>query len=188
MQARTRMIFSAAEYRALDDASDDKNEFIDGRIIAMAGGSPDHNAIVVNISAELRAGLRRCGGGCRVFSSDQRVQITASGNCVYPDVTVACPPAHFDGQTLLNPRVIVEVLSPSTADYDQGEKLARYLTLPSVTDVLLVSQDTRRVEHHRRAGPGASSREVVTAGAIKIDALGVEVPLDEIYHLVELPR
>lgn len=187
MHARTRTQFTAAEYLALDDASEWKNELIDGRILAMAGGSRAHSLIAMNISAELRAALKGCGRPCEVYTSDRRVQLASSDSFVYPDASVACPPVEFDGHSLLNPRVIIEVLSPSTEDYDRGEKLARYLAIPSVTDVLLIAQDARRVEHHRRAGPGGSSKEVVTSGVIAIESLGVEVALDEIYYLVDLP-
>lgn len=187
MHARARWRFTEAEYLAIEEASDQKHEFIDGQVIAMAGGSEPHNVISLNIGAELRAGLRRAGCSCRAYSSDQRIAVQSRGTYVYADASVACQPIESDGQTLLNPRVVVEVLSPSTRDDDRGTKLAGYLSIPSVTDVLLVEQHIQRVEHHRRVGPGASSCEVVTAGAVKFEGLGFEIPLSEIYFSVELP-
>lgn len=179
MHARARPHYTEAEYLALEDASDRKHEFIDGEIIAMAGGSARHNAISLNVGGALTARLK--GRPCRAFSSDQRVATAAGGDYVYPDIVVGCPPFDLDGATLRNPRLVVEVTSPSTRQHDQSTKLRIYQSIASVTDVLLVEQDTQRVEHHRRVGAETWMMQPVTEGAVTLTGLEVELPLDEIY-------
>src|SRR5690606_31274388 len=119
-----------------------KHEFLDGLVWAMAGGSPEHAAIAANIVALLVNQL--AGRRCRVFSSDLRVRVKATGLATYPDVTVVCEQLELDpddpkGHTVTNPKLLVEVLSPSTAEYDRGEKLDHYRQIESLEVILLVA-------------------------------------------------
>jgi Uma2 family endonuclease len=152
--ARPRFTFE--DYLALEDGSPSKHEFLDGSVWAMAGGTPDHAAIAANIIASL--GSQLLDRPCRVYTSDLRVRVSATGLATYPDVTVVCgaratDPEDSKGNTVVNPKVIVEVLSPSTEDYDRGEKLAHYKKLASLEEILLVAHDAPRVERwYRRKG------------------------------------
>jgi len=135
------------QYLEQERLAETKSEFVDGEVFAMTGASPAHNLITGNIIRELGNQLKK--RPCRVYSSDQRVQLANA--YVYPDITVVCGrPEFHDTDNLLNPTLIVEVLSPSTADYDQGGKFARYRQLPSLQEYLLVSQDRIQVTHYHR--------------------------------------
>lgn len=141
---------TAEEYLAMDLACEGKLEYLNGVVVAMAGASPRHNLIALNLGASLRGLLRGC---CTVFLSDQRVRISATDAYVYPDVSVACGALRFSEdrpRSLLNPSMVAEVLSPSTEEHDRGAKLAHYRRHPSVREVLLVSEHERRVECYRR--------------------------------------
>src|SRR5437763_840040 len=119
-----RRSFSFRDYLELEAASNTKHEYSAGEIYAMAGGSPAHAALSMAVGGALLAQLR--GGPYRVYSSDLRVRVSATGLATYPDVTVVCGPEEHDAQsesTVINPAVLVEVLSPSTEEYDRGEKL-----------------------------------------------------------------
>lgn len=145
--------YAPDEYLALERLASYKSEYLHGEIFAMAGASYEHNLLVANVLGELRDALRR--GPCRAVASDLRVQVAAAGMYTYPDVVVICEQPQFADatlDTLLNPSVIVEVLSPSTELYDRGEKFAHYQRLPSLTDYVLVAQDKMRVEHYVRRG------------------------------------
>src|SRR5919198_4874617 len=119
--------YTPEEYLALERAARHKSEYVNGRIYALAGASRAHNLIVVNVSAELRAQLR--GRPCETYASDMRVKVSQTGLYTYPDVVVVCGEPRFEDaqvDTLLNPTVIIEVLSESTESYDRGEKFAHY--------------------------------------------------------------
>lgn len=179
MYARAIPHHTVADYLAFERASDQKNEFVDGQIIAMAGGSLAHNAITLNIASGLHT--RLMGRPCRAFSSDTRVSIEVGDAFFYPDAIVACPPYERRDLSLVAPRVVVEVLSPSTARYDRETKAPLYRSIPTVTDLLLVEQSSQRVEHHRRADGGEWSVAVITEGSVELRALEVALPLAEIY-------
>jgi Uma2 family endonuclease len=139
------------EYLRLERAAQQKSEFVDGEILAMAGGSLRHSALAVNWSAALIPKLP--GGSCRVFSSDMRVRTSVSGAHVYPDLSVVCgTPEIFQGTTdvLTNPKVVVEVLSASTAKYDRGKKFDLYREISSLADYVLVHTASPHVEHFAR--------------------------------------
>lgn len=131
--------YSFREYVAVADGANIKLEFVDGEICAMAGGSPEHAAIAANIGAALSAQLR--GRGCRVHSSNLRIRVRETGLAAYPDVSIVCDRIERDPEdanTVKNPKVLVEVPSPSTEDYDRGEKLAHYKRLAGLTAIVLV--------------------------------------------------
>jgi Uma2 family endonuclease len=176
------------EYLALERTGLDKHELLHGEIVAMAGGSPKHNAITSNVSRAL--GNRVAARGCLVFSSDQRIHIEGTGLYTYADVSVTCDKPRFHPKhpdNLLNPKVIVEVLSGSTEGYDHGAKFAHYQRLASLAEYVLVAQDERRVDHYRRLETGQWLLTVHEgdAAVVALPALGCEVSFGEIYENVE---
>jgi len=150
----TTTALSWVEYLALDEASEERHEFINGQVFAMGGATLRHNRIVLNAGMALDRALR--GKPCVAVAGAQRVYVEETRMASFPDVTVVCGPASRmpDGRTLLNPSLLVEVLSPSTADYDRGAKLRHYMRIPSFVEYLVIATDERRVEHHRRLEPG----------------------------------
>jgi Uma2 family endonuclease len=172
-----------AEYLALEEASNTKHEFLDGEIYGMAGGTPEHAALSVAVSSALLTQLR--GGPCRVYSSDLRVRVLATGLATYPDVTVVCGELKRDPEspsTVVNPRVVVEVLSDGTEAYDRGQKLDHYRRIPSLTAVVLVSHRSPAVEVWERSSDDAWHRREYRPGqAAEIESLPARLPVDEIY-------
>lgn len=133
-----------AEYLAAERTAAEKSEYINGHVYAMAGASRVHNLIVVNTVSELRTQLR--GGRCEAYANDMRVKVERTGIYTYPDVIGLCEEPRFEDEnvdTLLNPTVIIEVLSPSTERCDRGEKFAHYRRLESLREYILVAQDIR---------------------------------------------
>lgn len=174
--------YTFREFIAHDDASSTKHEYLGGQIYAMAGGSPEHSALIAAITGHLAAGLR--GGPCRVHSSDLRVRVQQTGLTTYPDVTVVCGAWERDADdrnTITNPSLLVEVLSPSTERYDRGEKLAHYQRIPSLRACVLVAHDRRELQVYTRGseaepwlestfGPGQSA-SIDGMPALEVDAL-----------------
>ncbi|MCW5853299.1 MAG: Uma2 family endonuclease [Anaerolineae bacterium] len=155
MAALPRSQITPERYLAMDRQAATKNEYLDGEIVAMAGASLVHNLIVANVVGELRQQLR--ARPCRVYPSDVRVLIPTSGNYVYPDASVVCgepkvADVHFD--ILLNPTLVVEVLSGATEAADRGKKFEGYRKLPSLQEYLLIAQDTARLERYVRQASG----------------------------------
>ena len=153
MSTLAQQYYTPEEYLALERKAEYKSEYINGEIYAMSGASRAHILITVNLTRELSTQLR--GRPCEVYASDMRVKVSPTGMYTYPDVAAVCGEARFeDGQvdTLTNPSVIIEVLSPSTEAYDRGEKFAHYRKLQSLAEYVLVAQDKMRVEHFARHG------------------------------------
>lgn len=177
--------FSFDEYLLLEEDSRTKHEFLDGQVWAMAGGSPEHAAIAMNIGTLLGNALR--GKPCRTYSSDLRVRVEETGLGTYPDLAVICGQVELDPhdprrQTAVNPKVLVEVLSPSTEDYDRGEKLGHYKRIPSLAEVMLVAHDRREVEIVRRESDGTWSREIAAGdGVAYLRSLDCRLPVSDIY-------
>lgn len=185
MVAPVRQRFDFEAYVLLEEGSPVKHEFLDGVVWAMAGGSPAHARIASNVARQLGNQLE--GRRCTVFTSDLRVRVTPTGLATYPDVTVVCRPLELDPDdvkhhTVTNPKVIVEVLSPSTEDYDRGEKLGHYRQVSSLEMVLLVGYDARRVEVWRRADGRWSSDVIAEDETIDVVPLGCTLSLAEIYR------
>jgi len=178
--------FTEDEYLMLERASDSRSEFLDGQIFAMSGGSRAHSLIAGNLAGFFRAALR--GGPCETHQSDMRLEVKGSGLYTYPDVMVACAPldlADEHADTLRNPILLVEVLSPSTEAYDRGEKLLRYQRLPSLRHYLLVAQDQPRIDHYQRADEVWRIESVVGLEAqLALDALGLTLDLATVYERV----
>lgn len=184
--------YTYREYLALDEASNVKLEYLGGQIFAMAGGSPEHAALQAMIPSLLYPQFPQFpqfpqlrGGPCRVFASDLRIRVAATGLATYPDVTVVCGPREFDqddANTVVNPTVLFEVLSPSTEAYDRGEKFESYKRLPSLRHYVLVAQDAPRVEVWTRDDDDAWSVLSVGAGEVAtLQALGATLDVDELY-------
>lgn len=186
MAQAVRQRFTVDEYLIVEEQGEIEHEFLDGQVWAMAGGSPEHAAIAANLAALFTTALR--GQRCRVFSADLRVRILATGLATYPDLTIVCErlepdPADRSGHTVTNPRVVVEVLSPSTEDYDRTEKLGHYRQVPSLAEIVLVAHDRRAVEVVRRGADGAWTREQVTGdGVARLTSLGCGLPLTEVHR------
>lgn len=143
--------YTPEEYLALERKAEGKNEYFAGEIFAMSGASERHNLITLNIAAALHAQFR--GRPCRAYVSDLRVKVSPTGLYTYPDVVALCGKAQFDneqGDTLLNPEVIIEVLSPSTEAYDRGGKFGHYRKLASLHEYVLISQEEPHVELYVR--------------------------------------
>lgn len=176
-----------AEYLASERAADQKHEFVNGAIFAMAGASRAHNRIATNVTGELYGQLR--GGTCEVFGSDMRVKVSATGLYTYPDVVVVCGEAIFEDSevdTLLNPTAIIEVLSPSTEAYDRGDKFAHFRRLESLREYVLIAQDRRRIEQFLRQEDGRwLLGEVSESGAtVRLESIGCDLALSDIYSRV----
>jgi Uma2 family endonuclease len=178
--------FSFDEYVELVDERSMKLEFLDGQIFAMSGGTPQHAAITAAITTLLTIALQ--GKPCRVYSPDLRIRSKATGLATYADVTVVCGQIELDPEdpkkhTVLNPIVLVEVLSPSTEEYDRGDKLAHYKTIPSLQEVILVASERQEIEILQRERDGTWSQHRVSGEEIaKSIALGCDLPLAEIYR------
>jgi Uma2 family endonuclease len=177
------------EYLAFDRASEFRNELLDGEIVAMSGGSMSHARLGMSISNQLYNALQ--GSDCETFASDFRVRVSPR-MYTYPDAIVVCgKPLLADGRkdTLLNPRVIIEVLSPSTEHYDRGMKFQNYRAIESLQDYILVSQDQIRIEQFTRGDARSwTLRDYQSAGeTLRIESVGVSIPIARIYERVELP-
>src|SRR5579884_1204814 len=183
-QAAHRVHYTRAEYIALERAANVRHEFLDGVIYAMAGGSPEHAAIAGNVITVLNVALR--GRPCRVHSSDLRVRVLATGLETYPDVTVVCGRAEVDAEdknVVTNPVVVVEVTSPSTEEYDRGEKLEHYKRIASLREVLFVSHGEQALQVVRRMPDGSwTVHEARSGGAVSLESLEVAVPVAEVYR------
>lgn len=187
---RTR--FSVAEYIERESQAMEKHEYREGEVLLMAGNSPEHSLITANIIRELGNHLR--GKPCRVYDSNLRIRIPRKVVYTYPDVSVVCGPFESDpddpsGQSVCNPRLIVEVLSPSTEGYDRGEKFMRYRELASLEEYVLVSQSASRIESFWRQGEG-TWLFTVTSGvdsAARLRCLEIELKLGEVYAGVRFP-
>jgi Uma2 family endonuclease len=175
--------YTYQEYLAFERSANVRHEFFDGEIYAMAGGSREHAAICVNVSSLLREQLR--GRGCVAHSSDLRIRVLETGLATYPDVSVLCKPAELDPEdrhTVTNPVLLVEVLSPSSAAYDRGEKLAHYQRIPSLCEVVLVAHDERLIELWRRGEDGTWSRREARSGSLALTAVPCTLAIDDVYR------
>lgn len=191
MSASPHPRLTEEEYLRIERAAEFKSEFYDGRMYAMSGGSSAHALIIPNLAAELRSALKQ--KACTVYVTELRLHVVPRGSYTYPDVTVVCgPPAFADNQkdTLLNPTLIVEVLSPSTEAHDRGLKFAQYRQIESLQEYGLISQSEPRVEIFRRQSSGEWLLTEVTGleAKTRFNCVDCEIPLLEIYHQVTFPE
>jgi Uma2 family endonuclease len=172
------------DYFTLDSVTaPERWEWRNGEVYCMSGAQPEHNLICLNVGAELRARLR--GSGCLTYTSDQRVKVRAGSPYLYPDVSAACAPLFttINGlRTLLNPVLIVEVLSPRTAQDDRGVKFMQYQTIETLSGYLLVDSTASAVLHYRKEGEVWVPRRYESPGElVELPELGIALPLAEIY-------
>lgn len=177
------------EFLADERVAEMKHEYLNGEVYAMAGASAPHNIIVANVIAELQPRLK--GRRCRVYPSDMRLQVSETGLFTYPDVMVVCDtPVFIDDKldTLLNPNIIIEVLSPTTEVNDRGWKWAHYRQLESLAEYILVAQDEYRVEQFvRQPEEKWLFRDYRgLAESLHIPSLNCAVALMDLYYMVEL--
>lgn len=190
MSTQPKHRYAADEYLELDRAAEVRSEFVDGEIYGMAGASARHVQIVGNLVRGL--GNRLLERPCVVYSSDLRVCVDRKRMYAYPDVAVVCEEPQFldvEMDTLLNPVLIIEVLSESTKNYDRGEKFLRYRSLPSFREYILVAQDRVYVEHLLKQDDGTwvFSETGDPSGVVEIASVGCRIPLSEIYLKVPIP-
>jgi Uma2 family endonuclease len=177
-----RLHYTYAQYLSLEEESSVRHEYLDGEIYAMAGGSPDHAALAAALIRILGGQL---SSGCRAFTSDLRVRIAATGLTTYPDAAVVCGPTlrtPEDPLAVANPVLVIEVTSPSTEDYDRGEKLRHYKSLPSLREVLFVSHRAPHLTLHRRGDPDWTVTTAETGAVLGLASVGARVAVDEVYR------
>lgn len=189
MTAAEQPYWTPKDYLAFERTSDQKHEYLDGEIFAMAGASARHNIILANTIANLHAQLRK--RDCTVYPSDLRVSIPKSNTYTYPDITIVCGTPQFEDDErdiLLNPTVIVEILSDSTERYDRGGKFQRYRRLDSLQEYVLISQDSQRIEVYHRLPDDrwilSDTHEVNSA--ISLESVGCTLALADVYEKVSL--
>jgi Uma2 family endonuclease len=191
MQAAPRPYLTPEEYLALERETETKSEYLNGEVFAMAGASLAHIQAEANVITALNSRLK--GRPCQALGSNARVKVSQTGLYTYPDVLVICGRPQLDDKqkdTLLNPAVIFEILSPSTESYDRGLKFAHYRTLESLTDYLLVWQTEARIEHFVRQPTGQwllSEYQGLTAIA-SLPSIECELPLADVYDRIEFPK
>lgn len=177
---------SEDEYLARERLAPEKSELVNGVVLAMAGASKRHNALVRNLLRAL--GNRLDGKPCQPYASDLRIMVPATGLYTYPDVTVICGPPishRKDAETYVNPTLIVEVLSDKTEAFDRGAKFAHYRSIPSLQTYVLVAQDEVRVEWFEREEGKFTFRDATAGGTVELPSVGVSLAVDELY--VNLP-
>jgi Uma2 family endonuclease len=188
MSAQSQPRLTPEQYLELERAAQDvRSEYYNGRMYAMSGGSHPHAIVIGNLARELGIALKR--GPCLVTTSDMRVRVSKTGLYTYPDVVVVCdPPKYGDGRhdTLLNPTLILEVLSPSTEAYDRGFKFAQYRMLESLREYVLVSQSEPRVEIFRRQSSGdwLLSESAGMESLCRFDSVGCAIAMKDAYDKV----
>ena len=188
LSARTRC--TPEEYIALERKATIKSEYLSGEIIAMSGANLAHNFITIDIATDLNIQLR--GRNCDVYTSAMRVKVMQSESYFYPDVVIACGEPRFEDDTfdsLLNPVVIIEVLSPSTEIYDRTEKFESYKQIVTLKEYILVSQDKVKVEHHRPQGTQWRLTEYLALqDTFTLSSIGCKLSLKDVYRRVNLEQ
>jgi Uma2 family endonuclease len=188
-QRKLLYTYTPEEYLAFERASDTKHEYLDGEIYAMAGASPKHNQICFNLAGELHPQIK--GTSCVGYTSDQKIRTDPMDLFSYPDLTIVCgePIFHDDHQdVILNPTVIIEVLSPRTENYDRNTKLERYQNIRTLTDYILISRNRPYVEHYARQKGKRQwifTIETDPAAEIEIASVKCKLKLADIYERVK---
>jgi Uma2 family endonuclease len=184
-QARGPHRYTYADYVALELDSPTKHEFLNGEIYAMAGGSEEHSALAAEVLRALGSAVGN--GPCRVHTSDLRIYVEATGLATFPDGSVICgaleqhPPS--PKATALNPTVLVEVTSDSSEEYDTGDKVEYYRSIPALRDYVVVSHRERRITVHSRGADGTwAMRVAISGGRVAVESLKTELSVDEIYR------
>lgn len=191
MAARPEQRLAALDYLVGERAGDQRHEYYDGRVVALAGGSEAHSLISVNIAASLHGQLRRTT--CAVHASDMRVAIATANTYTYPDVTIVCgEPLFTDDQrdTLVNPTVIIEVLSPSTQKRDRGYKSQKYRMIASLQEYIIVEQQTCYVEQYVCKAEFQWLLNIANRmdHSIDLSSIGCTLSLTDVYERVVFPQ
>lgn len=182
--------YSPEEYLEMERTSDERHEYLDGRIFQMAGESLSHSRVCVNLTAEVALQLR--GKRCEALSANMKVRTSTASLFSYPDLTVVCGVPEFPDRkkdVVVNPRAIFEVLSPSTEKYDRGRKFQRYrLGNETLTDYILIAQETVLVEHFHKTETGVWTYENYNdmSDFLRLGELELELMLERIYDRVEV--
>jgi Uma2 family endonuclease len=189
MSTQPKVYITPEEYLAIERKAEYKSEYFNGEMFAMAGASERHATIVANIMYLLVGQLR--GRPCKAYSNDLRVRVSPTGLYTYPDVVVTCDQPQLADEhrdTLLNPTLIVEVLSESTKDYDRGGKFEHYRTLASLSEYVLIAQDKCHVEHFARQPDNrwllAETNRL--KDTIHLSSIDCDLALPEVYDKVEM--
>jgi Uma2 family endonuclease len=187
---RPQYRYTVEQYLAFERGSPTKHEYYDGNIYAMTGASRRHVLIVTNLISSLATRLR--DRPCEVYGTDMRLKVRETGLYTYPDVAVACGEPQFEDRevdTLLNPQVVIEVLSKSTRDYDLSGKFEHYVNVASLGDYVLISQDDCHVEHRVRQSDNSwiTSEHRRPDAVVVLSSIGCELPLSEIYRRIRFP-
>ena len=187
MSAIPQNLLSAEDYLAFERQSEFRHEYYRGEIFQMSGASREHNLIVTNSVTAINTRLR--GRNCETYSNDMRVYMPVTGLYTYPDVVVVCgEPKFLDSEfdTLLNPVVLIEALSPSTADYDRGKKFWHYQSIESLREYLLIAQDEVKIEHLVKQPDGRWSVSEYNSpeATIELPSIQISLKASEIYERV----
>lgn len=187
MSQQLMTLVGPEEYLRLERLAEYKSEYLNGEIFAMSGASREHNLISGNIFGSARQQLK--GRPCEAYTNDMRVKVLWNGLYTYPDVVVVCGKPEFEDEqvdTLLNPTVLVEVLSPSTERYDRIAKSSYYRTIDSLKEHLLVAQDEVRVEQYVRQADGQwlLFEYLTLDSTVRLDSLDCSLPLTDIYERI----
>lgn len=188
MSSKPRPRYTPAEYLAMERQAEQRSEYLGGEIFAMGGASERHNLIVTNTVRELSLQLK--GRPCKTYASDMRVKVSPTGLYTYPDIVVVCGKALFDDEetdTLLNPTVIIEVLSKSTEGYDRGQKFEHYRKLESLAEYVLIAQEKVHVECYVRQPEGQwlLSETDNAQDTVPMPSIQCRLALSEVYDKVE---
>ncbi|MCI0421816.1 MAG: Uma2 family endonuclease [Acidobacteria bacterium] len=191
MSSHPKFRVTPEQYLALDRKAEGKSEYYDGELFLMTGASRRHNLIVLNVGSELRAQLK--SRQCEVYPSDMRVRIPNHTRYVYPDISVVCATPNFEDDQddiLLNPTVVIEVLSASTEAYDRGRKFDDYRRIPSLQEYLLIAQDERRalLNSRRLDGQWLLSEASQPDDIIDLVSISCRLSFTEIYSKVNVDQ
>jgi len=189
MSAAPVQQLSPQDYLAFERQAETKHEYVGGEILAMTGASEPHNVIVVNLAIEIGTQFR--GRPCRVYSNDMRVAVSPEGPFYYPDLVAVCAERQFlDGErdSLVNPEVVVEVLSPSAEAFDRGMKFTHYGEIPSLREILFVAQDSVHIEHfvRREDEQWLLTDHTGLEAVVELPAVGCRLELARVYDKVDL--
>jgi len=191
MSVQVQRKITPDEYLVMEREADFRSEYYNGEIFAMAGASRKHNLVCGNVFAAIHRQFRN--RSCEVYTGDMRVRVSETGLYTYPDVLAVCEPPRFDDEekdTLLNPTLIIEVLSKSTESYDRGEKFAHYRTIGSLKEYILISQNWFRIEHYmRQSGSQWMLSEFSDPeDTVELPSVGCSLKLSEVYDKVEFSQ
>jgi len=181
MAQRKYSVMSVEDYLVLNrNSKDARYEYLDGELRMLAGGSPDHSIIIANLTAAIKGSLK--GSQCRVYNSDLQLRLSEK-RYVFPDVTISCDERDRNQKEMIrHPRVVVEVLSPTTEATDRGKKAAYYRACPTIQEYMMVDSEEVFVEVHRREEERWTINTFEPGDTITLESLGVRFPIEDAYE------